>query len=156
MLTQQWNVLRNVRVCDEPGAHKREGTTIHDYVARRLAAITKATREAEGYGRAPPDDPGDLWYTVDKKEVHDRHWELVATILLQFGFEDISPDDEGQRSVKIPQALCQNFQERVVTPWQNAWRAFRASQRSNRGGEGSGSEVPAAAAPASAACEITS
>ena len=36
MLTQQWNVLRNVRVCDEPGAHKREGQTIHDSVSRRL------------------------------------------------------------------------------------------------------------------------
>ena len=28
MLTQQWSVLRNVRVCDEPGAHKREGQTV--------------------------------------------------------------------------------------------------------------------------------
>ena len=140
MLTQQWNVLRNVRVCDEPGAHKREGQTIHDSVSRRLAAIARESAEAKEQGRPENSDNATegAWYTIDKKEVQDRHWELVATILLQFGFEDISADSPQQRCMKIPLQLCTEFAERVVAPWQSAWRAFRASQRGNRGSEGGG------------------
>ena len=102
MLTQQWNVLRNVRVCDEPGAHKREGQTIHDSVSRRLAAIDRESKEAKEQGRPENSDNATegAWYTIDKKEVQDRHWELVATILLQFGFENISADSPQQRCMK--------------------------------------------------------
>ena len=147
MLTQNWSVLRNVKVCDEPGAHKREGTTMHDVVNRRLAAVKREAKEAEEQGRQPSTEAEDIYYNIDKKEVADRHWELVASILLQFGFEDISPDDERNRTVKIPPALYNNFEEMVVTPWQSAWREFRGSQRSNRGGDSSSA---AAAASASA------
>ena len=111
MLTQNWNVLRNVRVCDEPGAHKREGTTMADSVQRRIGAIDREAKEAEEQGRPENRDNATegAWYTIDKKEVQDRHWELVATILLQFGFEDISADDSAQRCVKIPLPLCREF-----------------------------------------------
>ena len=149
MLTQKWSVLRNVKVCDEPGAHKREGTTMHDVVNRRLAAIKREAKEAEEQGRQPSNEVDDVYYNIDKKEVADRHWELVASILLQFGFEDISADDERNRTVKIPPALYNNFEELVVTPWQSAWREFRGSQRSNRGGDSSSAAAAASAgAPA--------
>lgn len=159
MLTQNWNVLRNVRVCDEPGAHKREGTTMADSVQRRIGAIDREAKEAKEQGRPENRDNATegAWYTIDKKEVQDRHWELVATILLQFGFEDISADDSAQRCVKIPLPLCREFGERVVTPWQNAWRSFRASQRSNRGGEGgvaAASSAGSATATTNAASEM--
>ena len=81
----------------------------------------------EGGGVA--DDEFSMVYNIARREVQDKSWPVVAETLLLFGFEGISPDDKSMRALVIPLALCEDFEARVVKPWEAAWRAYRASSR---------------------------
>ena len=95
----------------------------------------------------PPESDTSFWaayYTVDKKEVPDRQWPLVADILKQLGFAsasgEIDASEPSSRQLLIPWSLCLAFEKEVVGPWQAAWRssgraasgAGRATRRAAR------------------------
>uniref|UniRef100_A0A6S9VAX5 Uncharacterized protein n=1 Tax=Chrysotila carterae TaxID=13221 RepID=A0A6S9VAX5_CHRCT len=132
-LLAHWQMLRTLRVCDEPGVPKREGLTMHDIVKMKLAAATPP--HASEVERS-------AWYTVDKREATDKQWPIVAFVLQRFGFDGVDPEQPEKRSVRIPPALCASFDETVVAPWQAAWKTFRGSQRA-RGADGKAPEVDA-------------
>ena len=141
LLTSNWPLLRTLKVCHEAGGVQREGQTIADVVRRKLQDVESLKKQCEQKGvDLPAQTAKELaaYYTVDKKEVPDRHWSLIADILKQFGFETASgvPLTEVSaeaRQLMIPHPLCLQFQEQVVEPWQLAWKTFRSSrQRSGR------------------------
>ena len=106
---------------------------MHDIVKARLSDIFGAASSG-----APKLTRSELcaYYTFDKKEAPDRSWPLVVRVLEHLGFEGLDADDNSSRSATIPPELCTQFQSRVVEPWQEAWRAFRSSQRSRGGPAG--------------------
>ena len=57
------------------------------------------------------------YYTVDKKEVPDRHWPVVSDILKQLGLESQNTES---RTLTISHDLCRNFEERVLVPWHDS------------------------------------
>ena len=123
LLTQHWAMLRNLKVCHEPGGLRREGETIEDEVAKRTLANAQGEAAAQLNGTSFM--PADAFYSIGKKEVADHHWHVVAPLLQQLGFADLSADRPAERSARIPAALCLEFEARVVAPWQAAWRSFR-------------------------------
>ena len=84
-------------------------------------------QQAHASGNCPAPSLNEVvaYYNVDKKEVSDRHWPLVVDILRQFG---LSANDE-TRTLLIPFSVCEQFEEKVLTPWQHAWRQFRDSRK---------------------------
>jgi hypothetical protein len=139
MLVKSWSVLRNVRVCQEPGTNARiDGFTMKDLVKKKLLELKGPGGNLLGK---------DVFYTIDKREVPDRHWPVVCDVLTQFGFEDIDAEDLSARCARIPADLCEDFDSRVVTPWQSAWRGFRATQRQGRGGDAEQVEQDTCTAP---------
>ena len=45
LLTQNWSMLRTLRVCPEPGVPKRDGSTMVDVVSRKVKAIAALAPE---------------------------------------------------------------------------------------------------------------
>ena len=72
---------------------------MHDVVRRRLDEIEASRAQMKADGR-PLDGAVGLpaYYTVDKREVPDRHWAVVADILKQLGLEQHGDS----RSLTIP------------------------------------------------------
>ena len=88
LLTSNWHLLRTLKVCHEAGGVQREGQTMADVVRRKLQDVEAREQQCTNQSiTLTAQMPKDLaaYYTVDKKEVPDRHWGLVAKILQQVG-----------------------------------------------------------------------
>lgn len=120
LLTSNWSILRTIKICHEPGGVQREGQTMEDVVAVKLRDLKS--------GPQPVPKDAVAYYNTNKREIPEKHWDVVADILRQLGLE---PDDD-TRAIVIPLDVCHHFEERILTPWQAAWRHFRDSRK--RGG----------------------
>ena len=86
LLTSNWTLLRPLKVCNEEGGMQREGTTMADVVRRKLGEVEARQKHCKEQGITMPATTSPelaAYYTIDKKEVPDRHWGLVANILQQ-------------------------------------------------------------------------
>lgn len=86
LLTSNWHVLRTLRVCHEAGGVQRDGQTIADVVQRKLSDLETLRQQYAKSGSSLPIQSAEelaAYYSVDKKEVPDRHWGLIADVLQQ-------------------------------------------------------------------------
>lgn len=116
LLTSNWSLLRTIKICHEPGGVQREGETMENVVRRKVEELKGRPQPADAQGSA-------AYYTVDKREVAERHWSMVADILKQLGLETVD------RTLVIPYDVCMHFEARILGPWQAAWRHFRDSRK---------------------------
>ena len=63
------------------------------------AAQEKGPAEGSVFRSAGAASTTDAYYTVDKKEVAERHWPDVCEILSQFGFQVTASSRKGAASV---------------------------------------------------------
>lgn len=89
LLTTNWQLLRGIKVCHEPGGVKHSGVTMHMVAERRVAEGSVATTTQLQATESRP-EPAPAHYTVDKNEVPKRFWPVVSELLYEaFGMRTL-------------------------------------------------------------------